>query len=61
MIQLEKEKAYTAKETGAIMKRTPETIRDYIKDGKLQAEKIGNAYYITESAIKDYYKEKERG
>lgn len=58
MIQLKKEKAYTAKETGEIMNRTPETIRYYIKDGKLASEKIGSAYYITESAIKNYYKER---
>lgn len=54
MIMLDNEKAFTAVETGAILKRTADTIKYHIRTGKLEAEKIGNAYYVKESAIKEY-------
>lgn len=58
MIQLEAEKAYTTTETAEILQRKAETIRAYIKAGKLKAEIIGNAYHVRESAIKEFCKKR---
>lgn len=54
MIILENEKAYSTMETAAILERRPTTIRKYIKDGKLTCTTIANAYYIKESALKEF-------
>lgn len=32
----------------------PQTVRRYIKDGKLKAVKIGSAFYIAESELKEF-------
>lgn len=58
MIEINGEKAYTTTETAEILQRKAETIRAYIKAGKLEAEKIGNAYHVRESAIKEFCKKR---
>lgn len=59
MITLENEKAYTVFEVSEILQCRDETIRNYIKRGKLRAKKIGNAYHIKESALKEFCNKKE--
>jgi excisionase family DNA binding protein len=35
----------------------PVTIRKYMKRGRLRGQKIGKKWYITEEALRDYFKE----
>lgn len=56
MLQLDNEKAYTVSEVAEILQRRYETIRLYIKQGKLQAEKTSRYYLIKESALKEFCK-----
>ena len=50
------EKVYTILETAKALDVTAQTIRYYIKQGKLKGEKIGAVYFITESNILEYIK-----
>jgi excisionase family DNA binding protein len=34
------------------------TIRAYLRDGKIRARKLGVKWYVTESALKDYFEER---
>ncbi|MCL2355233.1 MAG: helix-turn-helix domain-containing protein [Oscillospiraceae bacterium] len=45
---------YTLKELQPILKRTPKTIKKYIKDGALDASIINQRYIITEENVKDF-------
>lgn len=54
MITIENEKAYSTQETAAILQILPVSVRRYIGAGKLHGQKIGNAYYFTESEIKSF-------
>jgi excisionase family DNA binding protein len=51
---MEMEKLYTTAEASDYLKVTEITIRRYIKDGKLQSQKIGRQHRITETAIKAF-------
>lgn len=42
---------YTAKEAGALLHVSERTIRTYIKNGKLKAQKIGGDWAISEENI----------
>lgn len=44
---------YTIKELEPILKRKSKTIKRYIKDGVLEATKIGKSYIITEENIRE--------
>jgi excisionase family DNA binding protein len=43
---------YSILELSKLLKVTDVTLRKYIKNGKLKAQKIGGAYYITEDNLK---------
>lgn len=58
MIETNGEKAYTTKETAAILQRTISTIRRYVKEGKLTGVMIGNTYHFTESELKEFAKKR---
>ena len=45
---------YTIKELEPILKRKSKTIKRYIKDGELEATKIGKGYIITEEDVKEF-------
>lgn len=60
MIETNGEKAYTTKETAAILQRTISTIRRYVKEGKLTGVMIGNTYHFTESELKEFAKKEGR-
>jgi len=44
-------KTYTIKELEPILKRKAKTIKEYIKEGELEATKIGKGYIITEESV----------
>jgi len=52
MIELNGLKAYTIAETADILKVSAHTVRTYIKDDKLQGQKIGRTIIIPEESIK---------
>lgn len=47
-------KLYNVKEVAELLGVTPETARNYIKDGKLNAKKIGVRYYVSEERLKAF-------
>jgi len=51
MIKLETTTAYTVQEVAERIHRTPVTVRNYIRAGKLRAQKVGNTWYITEETL----------
>lgn len=48
------EKTYTIKELASVLKCTPQTIRNYIRGKKLNAIKVNNKVYITETALNNF-------
>ena len=55
-LQIGGEKTYDVKEVAAILNRTPITIYKYIHNGKMNATRIGNHFFITESNLIDFAK-----
>lgn len=47
-------KIYNLKEVVKLLGLNIQTVRIYIKEGKLKASKIGNKYMITDEAIKEF-------
>jgi excisionase family DNA binding protein len=47
-------KFYTIPETAETLKVTPQTIRAYLKQGRLKGTRIGRPIFITQSNIKDF-------
>ena len=56
VLRIDGEKTYNLKEVSAILNRSILTVRQYIKMGKLKANKIGGSYFVTESALKSFAK-----
>lgn len=56
MITFQGKKYYTSKDVSRLLQVTPETIRRYMKTGKLVSTKIANKYYTTEDEIKKLLK-----
>lgn len=54
MIQVDDLKAYDVQELAEKLNLTPQSVRAYIKAGKLKSCKIGTRLYVTEQALKDY-------
>ena len=54
MIKLPTVTAYTIPEVAEIMHKTPEAIRKYIHSGKLRAQKVGRAWYVTEKTLTEF-------
>jgi len=52
MIELNGLKAYTIAETADILNISAHTVRTYIKDDKLQGQRIGRTIIIPEESIK---------
>ena len=50
-------KFYTIPETAQALRVTPQTIRAWIKQGKLKGQRIGRPILITESNLKEFLKE----
>lgn len=51
MVKLETTTAYTVQEVAERIHRTPVTVRNYIREGRLRAQKVGNTWYITEETL----------
>ena len=51
---IENIKFYTIPEVADALGVTPQTIRQYIKTGRLKAKRIGRPYFITEKSIKEF-------
>ena len=49
-------KFYTIPETAEALNVTPQTIRAYIKQGKIKSQRIGRPILITETNLKDFLK-----
>lgn len=47
-------KFYTIPETAKALRVTPQTIRAYIKQGKIKSQRIGRPILITENNLKDF-------
>ena len=47
---------YTLQEASAIVKISERTLREYIKQGKLKAVKLGNYWRITEENLVEFMK-----
>ena len=54
--QISGEKTYDVKEVAAILNRTPITIYKYIHNGKMNARRVGNNFFITESSLLEFAK-----
>lgn len=49
-------KFYTIPEAAEVLNVTPQTIRAYIKQGKLKGQRIGRPILITENNLKEFLK-----
>jgi excisionase family DNA binding protein len=49
---------FTIQEIMELLDVSEITIRSYYKSGKLKGKQIGNHFYITETALKDFLKRK---
>ena len=47
-------KFYTISETAEALNVTPQTIRAYIKQGKIKSQRIGRPILITENNLKEF-------
>jgi len=50
-------KFYTIPETAQALRVTPQTVRAYIKRGKLKGQRIGRPILITENNLKEFLQE----
>jgi len=53
-IIIEKEKLYTVSEVAEMLKITPQTVRKYIKEKKLKAQRVGRPYLISGTGLKEF-------
>jgi excisionase family DNA binding protein len=53
-IQIEGITFYTIPETAEALRVTPQTIRSYIKRGKLKSQRIGRPILVTEKNLKEF-------
>ena len=54
--EIEGIKFYTIPEIAEILNVTPQTVRAYIKQGKLKGQRIGRPILITENNLKEFLK-----
>lgn len=52
--QIENIKFYTVQEIASILQVTPQTVRAYIKQDKIRAQRIGRPLLITESSLREF-------
>ena len=53
---IESIKFYTIPETAKALRVTPQTIRAWIKKGRIKSQRIGRPILITESNLKEFLK-----
>lgn len=55
---MEKElKVYTVTELSKLLRLTPQSVRNYLRDGKIKGKKVGTKWLVSERAIKDFFDE----
>lgn len=54
MLQVGSETAYNVQEAAQLLKVSAVTIRGYIHQGKLKAQRVGRAFYITEAVLEEF-------
>lgn len=54
--EIEGIKFYTISEAAEVLNVTPQTVRAYIKQGKLKGKRIGRPILITENNLKEFLK-----
>lgn len=47
-------KFYTIPEVAEALDVTPQTVRTYVKEGKIKAQRIGKPYFITERNLREF-------
>jgi excisionase family DNA binding protein len=53
-ILIEGIKFYTVPETAKALRVTPQTVRTYIKTGKIKSQRIGRPILITENNLREF-------
>jgi len=53
-VEIEGIKFYTIPETAKALRVTPQTVRSYIKRGKLKSQRIGRPILITDKNLKEF-------
>ncbi len=48
-------KLYTLKEISEALNVTPETLRAYIQQNRLQGQKVGQKWYTTEESLREFF------
>lgn len=61
MIKLHDVELYDVKECSEILHVHPQTVRNYLRQGKLEGRKVGGKQYITVDAIECLVKGSEKG
>lgn len=52
--------AYTVEELSEMLGVHPKTIRAMLHDGKLKGRKLARRWYVTDEALKEYFKTEEQ-
>jgi len=47
-------KFYDVQEIAKIFDMTPQSIRKFLKEGRIKARKVGTRWYVTEEAVREY-------
>lgn len=56
MITVGRVKVFTVAEIAEKFKLTESSVRTYIKEGRLAGQKMGKTWYISETAIEDFFR-----
>ena len=59
-IELGKVTLFTVEELAERLDVQERTIREYLREGKLQGRKLAGRWYVTDEAIADYFRQVER-
>jgi len=54
MIKIGDIKAYDVQELAKLFDMTPQSVRKFIREGRIKGRKVGTRWYVTEEAIRDY-------
>ena len=54
MVQIGDIRAYDVYEIAKMFDMTPQSIRKFLKQGRIKARKFGTKWYVTEEAMREY-------
>jgi len=54
MIQIGDIKAYDVQEIAKALDMTPQSVRKFIREGRIKGRKVGTRWYVTEEAMREY-------